>query len=69
MKFKITYLNEIIPIFNKTALFAAVEKENFEIVKLLLTENKIDVNILNIFHKYFFLFDSKLNNSIQFQNH
>ena len=31
-----------------TALFMAVSKENVEIVKLLLSNDKIDVNILNI---------------------
>ena len=29
-------------------LYAAIEKGNVEIVKLLLTNNKIDVNIINI---------------------
>lgn len=33
---------------NKTALCYAVEKENIEIVKLLLKRNDIDVNIRNI---------------------
>ena len=28
----------------------AVEKENIEIVKLLLTNNKLDINISNIFN-------------------
>ena len=32
----------------KTALYLAVEKENPEIIKLLLSNDKIDVNILNI---------------------
>ena len=35
-------------IFRKTTLYLAVEKENIEIVKLLLMNDKIDVNILNI---------------------
>lgn len=34
-------------LFYKTALFAAVEKENIEIVKLLLTKDKLDINIIN----------------------
>ena len=34
---------------NKTALFLAIEKENIEIVKLLLSNKNIDVNIINIF--------------------
>lgn len=32
----------------KTALFDAVEKENMEIIKLLLAYKRIDVNVLNI---------------------
>ena len=38
--------------FYQTALGLAVEKENIEIVKLLLTNDKLDINlgyILNIF--------------------
>ena len=31
--------------FYKTALYLAVEKENLEIIKLLLTKDDIDVNI------------------------
>lgn len=31
-----------------TALYAAIEKENIEIAKLLLTDNEINVNNLNI---------------------
>ena len=31
-----------------TALYLAVEKENIEIVKLLLTNDKLDINLLNI---------------------
>ena len=40
IKFKIT--------FYKTALHIAVEKENFEIVQLLLSHDKIDINIQSI---------------------
>ena len=36
-------------LFDKTALYLAIEKENIEIVKLLLSNEKIDVNIINIF--------------------
>ena len=32
---------------NKTALFAAIEKENIEIVKLLLNYDKLDINDIN----------------------
>lgn len=35
-------------IFYKTALYAAVEKENIDIIELLLTNEKININILNI---------------------
>lgn len=38
------YFNGIIPIFYKTALFAALEIENYEIIKLLLANDKIDIN-------------------------
>lgn len=34
--------------FHKTALYGAVMKENMEIVKLLLADEKTDVNILCI---------------------
>ena len=34
---------------NKTALYLAVEKENIEIVKLLLMNDKFDVNLEYIF--------------------
>ena len=36
----------------KTALYLAVEKENIEIVKLLLTNDKLDINLLNIFFNF-----------------
>ena len=32
-------------LFNKTVLCAAIEKENIDVIKLLLTNDKIDVNI------------------------
>ena len=37
--------NEIIIRIYKTALYLAIEKENIEIVKLLLIHDKINVNI------------------------
>lgn len=42
--------------FNKiknyiTALYYAVEKGNYEIVKLLLTNKKLDINLINISFK------------------
>ena len=52
MKFKIIYFNEILSLFYKTALFTAVEKGNVEIIKLLLANDKIDVNILNIINSF-----------------
>lgn len=33
---------------NKTALYLAIEKGNYEMVKVLLTCNKIDIDIFNI---------------------
>ena len=37
-----------INVINKTALYIAVEKGNFEIVKLLLSLPEIDINIKSI---------------------
>lgn len=34
---------------NKTALFLAIEKENIEIIKLLMSNENIDINIINVF--------------------
>ena len=48
MKFKITYFYEILIYLYKTALYLAIEKENLDIIKLLLSNDKIDVNILSI---------------------
>lgn len=42
--FEWSYIN----LFYKTALFKVVENENLEIVKLLLANKEINVNILNI---------------------
>lgn len=39
---------------NKTALLLAVEKENTTIINLLLNNDNIDINLVNIFMKYFF---------------
>lgn len=54
MKFKFIFFNEILILFffYKTALLWAVQKENIEIIKLLLINEKLDINsvyILNIF--------------------
>ena len=35
---------------NKTAFYLAVEKRNIEIIKLLLNNDKLDVNIPHIFN-------------------
>ena len=40
--------------FNKTALYHAIEIENIEIIKLLLMNDNIDINIINIFNTNFF---------------
>lgn len=49
MKFIIINFNEIcIKIFDISALYTAVEKENIDIIKLLFTNNKLDINFLNI---------------------
>ena len=55
MEFQIKTLDEIISRINKTALYHAVEKENIEIIQLLLSNDKIDVNILNIFIKNIYI--------------
>ena len=39
--------------FNKTALQIAVERSNVQIVKLLLNNNKLDINQLSIFIQIF----------------
>ena len=36
---------KFILLINKTAFYIAVEKENIEIIKLLLTNENIDINI------------------------
>ena len=63
MKFKIISFNDIqnhifecnfdIIAIYKTALYLAVEKENIEIVKLILMNDKLDINFLNIFIIFF----------------
>ena len=40
-------------IFYKGALYLAIEKENIEIIKLLLTNDRLDINIPSIFIKIF----------------
>ena len=48
MDFIIIYYNGIIIYIYRTALYAAVMKKDIEMVKLLLTDDSIDVNIFNI---------------------
>ena len=53
------YLNNIHLYIYKTAIFLAVERENIEIVKLLLTNDKLDVNIQYILLIIFLKFKMK----------
>lgn len=41
---------------NKAPLYLAVEKGNIEIIKLLLTSDKLDINFLNILYNFFIKF-------------
>lgn len=67
IEFKIMYLNEILIIFYKTALFAAVKNKNIDIIKLLLTNDQIDVNLINkILQSHFH--SVLMTNSIKFNN-
>lgn len=54
---KLKFSNEILIFFllNKTALIAATEKGNAEIVQLLLSRPELDVNHISVFKKLFFL--------------
>ena len=45
MKFFNISFNEIQTLFNKTAFYLAVEKDNLEIIKLFLNNDKLDINI------------------------
>lgn len=47
--------------FHQTALYEAIEANNHEIVKLLLTRKDIDINIITILNQLFCLFDFILN--------
>ena len=64
MEFKSLYLNEIIIMFNRSPFYLAVERENIEIIKLLLTNDKLDVNYLYILFYLFLRFVIILFNSI-----
>lgn len=56
--------------FNIAPLYICVQKQNVEMVKLLLTSEKIDVNIKSIQKKFNFLieFNIKFFNSIYLIN-
>ena len=47
MAFKIKYRNEVIIVFNYTALHIAIKNENIEIIKLLINYVNIDINAKN----------------------
>lgn len=51
MQFKITHFDEILNLmnFHKTPLSVAIEKQNIEIIQLLLKSDKIDVNLKSIY--------------------
>ena len=52
-------------IIYKTALYLAVEKGNIEIVRLLLTNDKLDINLLNILNIFSIKFGIISSNYIQ----
>ena len=59
--------NNILLKFNKTAFYFAVEKENMKIIKLLLQNNNLNVNIPYILI-HFLLIKFKLYLQIAFNN-
>ena len=52
-KYIIKYMKYIYIINYKNALYTAVEKNNSEIVQVLLTNQKIDANIRSIFINFY----------------
>ena len=56
----------MIKLFFKTTLYIAVEKENIEIIKLLLTNDKTDINKINVLYNQKFQYNLKLSFSIAF---
>ena len=54
-----SYLSLILFIFHKNSalscntLYLSVEKENIEIIRLLLTNDKLDINKINILNIFF----------------
>ena len=67
MEFSIKSFNEIMTRFNKTALYFAVEKENIEIVQLLISNNKTDPDVIYILSYYYYKIHNKLFYCIQYQ--
>ena len=55
MELKFIYFNEIYINIYKTPFYRAVEKGNIEIVKLLLTNNNVDINKPCIYEKSIFI--------------
>ena len=53
MRYKNSFINEILFKFNKSALFIAVEKGNIEIIKLLLSHKRLNINIINVLFSLF----------------
>lgn len=47
-------------LFNRTALFTAVEMKNIKIIELLLMNPNIDVNIINVLLFLFFYYSKSL---------
>ena len=56
IKFEITFFNEIKKLFYITALYLAVQRGNIEIIKLLLSNDKIDPNIICILQSNYIKF-------------
>lgn len=48
------FLMKFLLIFNKNALFLAIEKEDEDMLRLLLSSKRIKVNFQCIFDRYFF---------------
>lgn len=46
---------KLLHILNKTVLFIAAEKQNSDIVKVLMSNKKIDPNIINILNNIFYV--------------
>lgn len=62
MKFLIDFFHE------KTAIFIAVEKEDYEMVELLLTNQNIDLNIKSILSQFIYKILNQIIFLITFKN-